>query len=249
MRKVLSAAGMLLLAVGTNSVLAADLPSTKGAPVYAPPPPVFSWTGVYLGGQIGIQFGQTDWSRYDPTNTTLIAIQTSYANKGVVGGGHIGYNYQVDQFVLGVEGDVDGTNFNGSGTSNGNNWANTTRSGVEASIRGRVGIALDQALFYFTAGGAYANFQNTAQNPVGTFYAGDNYDRIGWTAGGGFEYAIDSNWSLRVQDLYSDFGHHTFFTGTENIHQGLLWNDKVEAGFSYKFGEPPPPAPPVVAKY
>ena len=92
------------VALGTSSVLAADLPSEKGAPVYAPAPPILSWTGVYVGGQVGIQWGQTNWDRFDPTNTVSIASELPYANKGVVGGGHIGYNYQVSQFVFGVEG-------------------------------------------------------------------------------------------------------------------------------------------------
>jgi outer membrane immunogenic protein len=247
MRKALSAAGVLLLTLGTNSLLAADLPSTKGLPAYAPAPPVLSWTGVYIGGQLGIQWGQTNWDRFDPTNTTFIASELPYRNNGVVGGAHIGYNYQVSQFVFGLEGDVEGTNYSGNGDSNSNAWANTTRADIEASIRARAGIVWDQILFYVTGGGAYANFQNTAQIPPGTFYAGDEYGRLGWTGGGGVEYAFDSNWSIRAEDRFSEYGHHNLFTGTENIHEGL-WDNRIEAGFSYKFDMFTPPAP-VVAKY
>ena len=135
----------------------------------------------------------------------------------------------------------------GSGDSNSNAWANTTRADIEASIRARAGIAWDQILFYVTGGGAYANFQNTAQIPPGTFYAGDEYGRLGWTGGGGVEYAFDSNWSIRAEDRFSEYGHHNLFTGTENIHEGL-WDNRIEAGFSYKFDMFTPPAP-VVAKY
>lgn len=246
MRKAISA-GMLLLALGTSSVLAADLPSEKGAPVYAPAPPILSWTGVYVGGQVGIQWGQTNWDRFDPTNTVSIASELPYANKGVVGGGHIGYNYQVSQFVFGLEGDIEGTNFNGNGTSNGNTWANTTRADLEASIRARAGIAWNQILFFLTGGGTYANFHNTVQNPPGTFFAGDSFGRIGWTGGGGVEYAIDPNWSVLIQDRFSEYGHHDLDTGAEFIHEAL-YDNRIEAGFSYRFGDVPPPAP-VVAKY
>lgn len=246
MRKAISAAA-LLLTVGTTSVFAADLPSAKGAPVYTPAPPVLSWTGVYVGGQIGIQWGQTSWDRFDPTNTALIASELPYSNKGVVGGGHIGYNYQVSQFVFGLEGDVEDTNFNGNGTSNGNTWANTTRADIEASIRARAGIAWNQILFFLTGGGTYAGFHNTAQNSPGNFYAGDSFGRIGWTGGGGVEYAIDPNWSILIEDRFSEYGHHDLDTGTEFIHEGL-WDNRVEAGFSYRFGDVLPPAP-VVAKY
>jgi outer membrane immunogenic protein len=245
MRKAISA-GLLLLLAGTTSALAADLPSTKGAPPYAPPPPALSWTGVYVGGQVGIQTGQTSWDRFDPTNTILIYSEIPYANNGVVGGGHIGYNYQVSQFVFGLEGDVEGTNYNGNGLSSSNTWTNTTRANIEASIRARAGIAWEQILFYLTGGGAYANFQNTALQG-GVFYASDNFDRIGWTGGGGVEFAFDPNWSIRVEDRFSEYGHHDFDTGTEVIHQGL-WDNRVEAGFSYKFDLFSPPAP-VIAKY
>ncbi len=244
MRKVITA-GMLLLAAGTSSVLAADLPSEKG-PVYAPPPPVLSWTGVYVGGQVGIQFGQTSWDRYDSTNTALINSELPYSNHGVVGGGHVGYNYQVNQFVFGLEGDVEGTNYNGNGSSTNNIWTNTTRANIEASIRARAGFAWNDLLFYLTGGAAYANFNNTAL-VGGAFYAGDEFGRIGWTGGGGVEYAFDSNWSIRIEDRFSEYGHHDLFTGTEDVHEGL-WDNRVEAGFSYKFGDVLQPAP-VVAKY
>jgi outer membrane immunogenic protein len=245
MRKAISAA-MLLITAGTSSVLAADLPSTKGAPPYAPPPPALSWAGVYVGGQVGVQWGQTSWDRFNAANTALIAPETAYTNNGVVGGGHIGYNYQVSQFVFGLEGDVEGTNYKGNGFSTSNAWANTTRTNIEASIRARAGIAWNQFLFYLTGGAAYANFQNTAL-VGGAFYAGNEFGRIGWTGGGGVEYALDSNWSIRIEDRFSEYGHHNLDTGTEVIHEGL-WDNRVEAGFSYRFDMFSPPAP-VVAKY
>lgn len=246
MRKAISA-GALLLIAGTTSVLAADLPSTKGAQVYAPPPPALSWTGVYVGGQVGIQWGQTSWDRFDPTNTTEISSELPYTNNGVVGGGHVGYNYQVNQFVFGLEGDVEGTNYHGNGASNDNTLLNTTRTNVEASIRARAGIAWNELLFYLTGGGTYANFHNNVQDLPGTVFASDSFDRIGWTGGGGVEFAIDPNWSVRLEDRFSEYGHHDFFTGPEVIHQGL-WDNRVEAGFSYKFDLLSPPAP-IVAKY
>jgi outer membrane immunogenic protein len=231
----------------SGSALAADLPNLKGPPAFTPPP-VFSWTGVYIGGQIGIQWGQTGWARFDPTNTTLIVSEPGYANNGVVGGGHIGYNYQISQFVLGLEGDVEDTNYNGNGLSNGNAWANTTRADIEASVRARVGVAWNQLLVYVTGGGAYTDLRNSAQNPPGTFYAGDDDGRFGWTAGAGVEYAIDPNWSIRAEYRFTDFGQDTLYTGTEVIHEDDLSDHRFEAGFSYKFDMFEPPAP-IVAKY
>jgi outer membrane immunogenic protein len=238
---------IFLLCAASAPAFAADLPSAKAPPMYTPPPPVFSWTGGYIGAQAGIQFGQTSWDRYDPTNTVFLVSETPYATNGAVGGGHIGYNFQMSEFVIGVEGDVEGTNYNGNGASINNSWANTTRSNIEASIRGRVGYAWDHILIYGTGGVAYQNFHLAAQTPPGVFFAGDSFDRIGWTVGGGIEYAIDDNWSLRGEYRFTDYGHHDLFTGTENVHEGL-WNNRFEAGVSYKFDFAPPP-PPVVAKY
>lgn len=237
---------LLLLCAASAPAFAADLPAEK-APAYVPPPPVLSWTGVYIGGQIGIQSGQTSWNRYDASDTDFIATEDPYSDKGVVGGGHIGYNFQVDQFVFGLEGDVEDTNFNGNGTSNGNTWANTTRADIEASIRARAGLAWNQFLIFVTGGGAWANLHVSAQNPPGVFYAGENFGRFGWTGGGGVEYALDPNWSILLEDRFTDYGRYTFYTGTENIHQDL-WDNRVEAGFSYRFDFAAPPAP-VVAKY
>jgi outer membrane immunogenic protein len=248
MRKILFVTAVALLAGATGPVFAADLPAP--APAAPPPPPPLNWTGIYVGGQVGLDWGQTDWDRFNAANTVFIANEspTAYANKGVIGGGHVGYNYQVDQFVFGVEGDVEGTNYFGSGQSNANTWANTTRVDVEASFRARAGVAFDPLLIYLTGGGAYADFHNQAQFPAGTFYAGDSYDRLGWTAGIGVDYAIDANWSVRTEYRFTDFGQSVLYTGTEAIHENNLYDNRVEAGFSYKFDMFAPPAP-VVAKY
>lgn len=74
----------LLLAI-SSPAFAADLPAEKGPPDYAPPSLAFSWTGLYIGGQAGILWGQVGWNRYDPTNTTVIATEFPYATNGFVG--------------------------------------------------------------------------------------------------------------------------------------------------------------------
>ncbi len=110
-----------------------------------------------------------------------------------------------------------------------------------------MGIAWDRFLIYATGGGAYTDFNNPAQNPPGTFYAGDDFGRFGWTAGAGLDYAVDSNWSIRAQYRFTDYGDYTLYTGTENIRERQSDN-RFEAGFSYKFDMFAPPMP-VVAKY
>jgi outer membrane immunogenic protein len=246
-RKLLVSAAAL--AAMTGGALAADLPNTKGPPMFAPPPPpVFSWTGVYIGGQVGYKWGQTSWSAITEPGGAFIAGEPTYSDQGVVGGGHIGYNYQISQFVIGLEGDVDGSSYSGSGLSTGGGFANTTRSDIDASIRARAGIAWDRVLFYVTGGGAYGAFRNTLQFPPGTFFSGADFGRIGWTGGGGVEYAVDPNWSVRVEYRYTDYGSYNFAATPFVGFREHETDNRVEAGFSYKFDMMAPPAP-VVAKY
>ena len=80
--------------------------------------------------------------------------------------------------------------------------------------------------------------------------------RVGWTVGGGLEYAVTNNWSVRAEYRYSDFGRYTdfpfsgvpiapaVFQATSGHH---LTENQVQVGFSYKFDTWPPS--PLVAKY
>ena len=129
----------------------------------------------------------------------------SLSQSGVIGGIHIGYNYQVSQFVFGLEGDVNGASTRDSSFSAGLKYG--LRENIDASIRGRIGYAFDRVLIYGTGGGAYGSF-HTAYND-GIAFDTFNDGRIGWTVGGGLEYAIDNNWSVRAEYRYTDYGHIT----------------------------------------
>jgi outer membrane immunogenic protein len=263
-RALLATAAFIGLA---GSAFAADLPNTKGPPVFAPPPPpVFTWTGFYVGGQVGYEWGRTVGDLYtDPG--VYIEHLPGYDASGIVGGLHAGYNYQISQFVLGIEGDVEGSSYNGTGADPGGIapfTSYTTRIPVQGSIRGRVGFAWDRVLFYATGGAEFADIRNTYTTPglppvVGiAFLPGfpPGYDsfssgRVGWTVGGGVEYAFDPNWSIRAEYRYTDFGgFNEYLVNTypgDYVHLHV-YDNEVEVGFSYKFDMFAPPAP-VVAKY
>ncbi len=224
---------LLLASVGAvalaGSAVAADLPSRAPPPVYVPPVPIFTWTGVYLGGQIGYAWGNNN-----------ITWGDTYGNwgsfneqgNGVIGGAHVGYNLQLGQWVVGLEGDVDGSSISHNNNTQsfyapyvgayvtGVNY--TTSAGVQGSIRGRVGVAWDRVLLYGTGGVAFAGVNANINTPgfvYGTSNAysfGGGYDsasstRVGWTVGGGIEYAVTNNWSVRAEYRYADFGHNTFY--------------------------------------
>jgi outer membrane immunogenic protein len=234
----------LLLAMAASAA-AADLPSEKGPPVYAPPPPpAFSWSGVYLGGQVGYGWGTSN------VTTNGVGVP-NLSQSGVVGGAHIGYNYQVSQFVFGLEGDVNGSSerdsaldFVPAGVVD-----YGVRKNVDASIRGRIGYAFDRVLVYATGGAAYGNFRTNYND--GTSFNSFNDGRIGWTVGGGLEYAIDNNWSVRAEYRYTDYGHINdtpFLLGAFNSVSQHIRDNRVQAGFSYKFDMFAPPAP-IISKY
>jgi outer membrane immunogenic protein len=238
-------------AVALGSVaLAADLPSEKGPPVYAPPPPpAFSWTGFYIGGQVGYGWGTVSSSSTDARGVT--AANVSANPSGILGGGHVGYNYQISQFVFGLEADANGSSEGASVLNPNTGFTGFGSKEFDASIRGRLGIAFDRILVYATGGGEYGDFRLGNTSPAGATEV--HYpDHFGWTVGGGIEYAIDNNWSVRAEYRYTDYGPFSVAYTTLGTPYSInyhITDNRVQAGFSYKFDFAPPPAPPVVAKY
>jgi outer membrane immunogenic protein len=252
-----------LFALG-SSAFAADLPNVKGAPIFTPP--AFSWTGLYIGVQAGYQWGATNFDSNAATiqGQSFIGGLPGYDASGVVGGAHLGYNWQVDEWVIGVEGDIEGSSYSGSGSGTGSAGgpglppvpisspgfsSYRTNIPIEGSARLRIGYAWDRVLFYATGGGTLADVQTAYTAPAGSdsFAAG----RLGWTLGAGIEYAIDPNWSIRAEYRYTDFGDfNDYLAGTYPAYFARLHviDDAVRVGFSYKFDLAPPPIP-VVAKY
>lgn len=220
-------------ALAAGSARAADLPSRKDAPVYVPPP-VFSWTGFYAGLNAG-----GGWNAESGSTNNLWGASNGEVS-GVVGGGQIGYNYQLSPlFVVGLETDFQGTSL----SSRNNGWLNT---GVSlpwfGTVRGRAGVALldSQLLVYGTGGFAYGEVKNE--------WAGLNDVRTGWTAGGGVEWAFLPNWSAKVEYLYTDLnnsdGNSWSALGTTSRHTKF---HTVRVGVNYHFNLFSPT--PVVARY
>lgn len=234
------------LGVMSGAAWAADLPNAKEPPSFAQPLlPIFSWTGLYVGGQVGYLWGgASNYVETYPADVFLFGGNTLNV-RGVGGGGHLGYNYQISQFVIGIEGDVEGTSESGSVLQS-NGFTGTGKVPIEASIRGRIGLTWDRTLIYGTGGAEFASIKNTTA--LGAFSASANIGRIGWTAGGGVEYAVDPNWTVRVEYRYTDYGSYDFSFGNgDGAHLDATEN-RVEAGFSYKFDLFAPPIP-LVAKY
>ena len=222
--------GVLALAI-SGPAFAADLPAAPPPrAAYVPaPPPVFSWTGFYIGINGGYGFGQSKW-----TSTPLGTIG-GFSTNGPLAGATLGGNYQWGQFVAGIEGDFDWQNLRGSQTNGpcaavscatASNWIST--------IRGRAGFAMDRALLYVTGGGAFANVKpSTGILP----YGGGN--QPGWTAGGGVEFAMTDNWTAKFEYLYAHFQSATCNVvncGVAAPAGASLRESMVRVGVNYKFG-------------
>src|SRR4051794_4346260 len=169
------------------AAFAADLPSRRAAPAPYVAVPVFTWTGFYVGVNAGYGFSDNDRNglgAYNATAGSLSAPLGGYAgtvttdglnsrdNSGFVGGGQIGYNYQIGQWVIGVEADLQYADLNKS-NSNGivvlnpgvvgfTGAQNANFGGIDwfGTVRGRLGYAIDRMMIYGTGGFAYGGADN-----------------------------------------------------------------------------------------
>jgi outer membrane immunogenic protein len=218
MNKLLLAALMASVATGA---FAADLPTRKGPPpapaqVYAPP---FSWTGFYVGINGG-------WGWGDISSTNF-----SNPNGGQIGG-TVGYNLQFNQFVVGLEADLDGTDI-----SSRNSYVlgtNKFNTGLETTERARAGFAIDRALLFVTGGYAGIDTRASYNDTVNGLSGNQSAWRNGGVVGGGLEYALTNNISLKGEYLYSQFANQSYFTGPDYEKNSLSVNS-VRAGVNYKF--------------
>ena len=190
--------GVALALFTTLSAQAADLgvrPAVPASPGYIPA--TYYWTGFYTGGEIGGGWARASWS--DPlANATTATVSPS----GFVFGGIMGVNYQMGPVVAGIEGNFDGTWFNGSTIDAAGNTLNTKMFWT-ASIAGRVGYAFDRLLIYARGGAAFA-YDRSTETQAGTLLQDlATTARFGWTVGGGLDYAFNEHWFGRIE--YVDY--------------------------------------------
>jgi outer membrane immunogenic protein len=267
-RKILLAS-VGAVALSGSAALAADLPSrAPPPPVYLPPAPIFTWTGIYIGGQVGYAWADTHeqvrgFAGFTGVGPIFFDDALGGSPNGVIGGAHVGYNYQIPGWswfsssgiVIGLEGSVDGTSMSRTVIAPDIGLTARTRAEVQGSIRGRVGFAWDRVLIYGTGGVAFGGFRTDFSIPL--FGSNDfSTTRVGWTAGGGIEYALTNYWSIRAEYRYTDFGRVTdaLFSselaavpGTSATERRHFTQNQVQAGVSYKFDLFAPA--PIVAKY
>jgi outer membrane immunogenic protein len=220
------------------SAWAADLPARMESVAPIPYVPAFSWTGFYLGGELG-------WIQTDPRYTTgavllgaPFTISSTSSKNGLSYGGLAGYNYQMGSLVLGIEGDFEGWTVGAIRYTAITGDFLTAHSKWGASVRGRLGYAADHALFYVTGGAAFVS--NETSIPFTGISVGDG-TRAGWTVGAGFDYAFTNNWFTGLEYRYSQYESKSLVYPIPILNLGIvgfkqeLSNNQINARIGYKF--------------
>jgi outer membrane immunogenic protein len=210
-------------------------------------PPVFNWTGFYVGVGLGARRTESDWTTtcLSPTflgtntcpndifaGTTRIGNDNpaTFEEAGFRVSGYVGYNWQIQNWVLGVEGDFAWADNDETGPAIPGTWSQTFGPGIDtagisdtwdASIRGRVGYLFTPTyLFYVTGGAAWIEKEITATcggtfpfgwcNNPGGFSETVTDTFFGWTVGAGFEWMFAPSWILRGEYRFTDYGSQTY---------------------------------------
>jgi outer membrane immunogenic protein len=198
---------------GMGSALAADLPSPRYSPPPAYPQPS-SWSGCYLGGNIGAGWDGTHTDGVAFAGVPFVAAVDygSSNGTGLIGGGQIGCDYQfAASWVVGIQGKAD------FGTINSNNPV-VVIPGITAAyqlknteeLTARIGYAFGPAILAYVKGGAAWANASAASVPSGE-PAGEtaSLTRLGYTVGAGLEWTFARGWSLFGEYDYLDFGTRT----------------------------------------
>ena len=245
--------------------VAADLGRFPPPARFYPPPPVariYSWTGCYLGGQLGGAFAD---NKVNGPIAGFLFVQNDNS-AAVTVGGQVGCDLQfAPNWVIGAQIDGAWTNlvaskaFSGSGGFAGNlNF----KTNVIATATGRIGYAVNfdsiAGLFYLKGGAAFINNESSTFNgqvgpppgsppgspPVAIAFNAPSGNRWGWTIGVGTEWAVIDNWSIFGEWDYMNFGTQTLtFTdatlGSTQVSIKQQINE-LKLGINYRFGNPLP---------
>ena len=258
-------------AVGAVSASAADLPAYTKAPVVVAP--IYNWTGFYVGLNAGGAWNESNlttrtldpplgyFAASSPPAIALVGNQ-NINRSGFTGGVTGGYNWQVNNAVIGIEADFNYFGVRGSATGTavypccvGTTF--TVNSSVStdwlATVRGRAGFLVTPALLFYGTGGlavadVRANYRFTDTFAAANESASISSTRYGWTAGVGGEYALMNGWSIKAEYLYVDLGRASTTSNNLTIAAGLVpvplqtWTHTVNltsnigrVGINYKF--------------
>jgi outer membrane immunogenic protein len=227
---------------------AADLPSYKSAPVYAPPPPAFSWTGFYVDAGAG--YGE--WNANTVTRNAGTAICRLCANqtqggRGFLGRGGIGFDYQfTDHLVAGVFADGTYGGLNGTIQDQDPFYTGNVDQNWSWAAGGRLGwLITPDLLAYGDAGFTRAHFSGAnffnSLTGAATGNSTPGFSTNGWFAGGGFESMFAPGWFFRTEYRVAGYGANILSDGGATLQHDIRFQPIVQtvtSGLVYKFGWP-----------
>jgi outer membrane immunogenic protein len=219
-----------LIPAGLQPVAAADMPVK--APAVAPYMPL--WSGFYVGVNAGVISERSSASTFVPNVAGLnnyclafnCSLDPSQSAAGVLGGVQIGYNFQSVNIVYGFEADFGLSSARKSATTTTTTfifpYAWSANTGIDAlgTARLRLGYAFDRALIYATGGLAYAKVRDSYQGDTGYTWSSTGW-RAGYAVGGGLEYMVNRNWSVKAEGLYYDLGSKDHITQNATAAVGI----------------------------
>jgi outer membrane immunogenic protein len=237
MKKTLAAATFAVLG-GAGAANAADVYSPAASLKDVPYVAVPTWTGFYIGAHVG-----GAWADLKTTDTlpSLAGLGNQWSNDtdGVVGGGQLGYNYQLGgNYVIGIEADFGGLGLSQRQTPYGlpTSFYSKLNDGFYTDVTGRLGYAAGPALFYAKGGWAFfdggLNMTDTALPRSVTKTGVD-----GWVVGGGIEYKFTPNWGVKGEYRFFDFGEQKLDLYNDgSVFKQELKVNTVTVGVNYYIG-------------
>jgi outer membrane immunogenic protein len=251
MKKLVLAASLVVF--GSAAASAADM-----APRYykAPPPvvsPLFDWSGFYAGINGGWGTSHNCWTRTGGVGA--VAAEGCHDADGGTVGGQIGYRWQAQNWVFGLEAQGNWADFSGSNTTfvGGNpigGAQDRTRIDAFGLFTGQVGYAWNNVLAYVKGGAAVVDYKyDMFATPGGLIVSSNNETRWGGTVGAGLEIGFAPNWSVAFEydHIFLDDSNPTLTAvGVGGVTNNFHIRSDVDMGtvrVNYRFGGP------VVAKY
>lgn len=201
--------------------------------------PVFNWTGFYVGAHVGYGWGQSNWLGGGPIGVNP---------RGVFGGLQAGYNWQMNSIVFGLEADISAAGLTASVPCPNPAFTCSGRSNFLSTVRGRVGVAADRALFYVTGGLAIGNWSHRAADGAGSIVGGhsSSVTRAGFALGAGLEYAFTPNVTAKAEYIYYHFSNYSALDQLGTTSRFAPRAHTVKLGINYLFSTGPSA---VVARY
>ncbi|MGC1178376.1 MAG: carbohydrate porin [Methyloceanibacter sp.] len=222
-----------------------------------PVPSAYDWTGFYVGGHLGYAWGSSNFTAPGISGSLNLSqpVDTFYETGSFFEGLQAGYDYMLpNRIVIGAEADasfpsfpnlagisIGGTSTFTSPTIGAESYSETVRS--SGTVRGRIGYAPGNWLFYATGGFAWTYDQLSLTQLASGATGSPFLWRLGWAAGAGVEVPVAPHWTGRLEYLFTDYGISgvTFLGGTQRIDSDFSLQE-LRAGLNYQFGNDPPAA-------